>query len=267
MKRFILILAMCLPVLTGCTKSNNDGSEEMPFFGWGLRTAESLSDRLTIWPQPFPDLEGKWSSDFVLTKDNFVIEIYVHFDAKAWEPSYIYGSEECKKRDEWSRTLRENGVASECRGDTCNHLTSHAFVYAGIAEGAKIYADRVLWGREPGEDLGDMFVIPFDRSDNRLIVTYPEFHMLYGWDDKHPETFRELTSNRIALNNPTIATITFAEIPPEEFDTVTFTVEIPVDVEYYEDYSPEMYELHPTLKPEGRRLLKGSVTVEFATAD
>ena len=36
------------------------------------------------------------------------------------------------------------------------------------------------------------------------------------------------------------------------------------DVEYYEDYSPEMYEQHPTLKPEGRRLLKGSVTVKFA---
>ena len=266
MKRFILILAMCLPVLTGCTKSNNDGSEEMPYFGWGLRTAEKLSDRLSVGAEPLPDPEGNWSSDFVLTKDDFVINIRVHFDAKAWAPSYISGSEDHKKRREWSRALYENGVASECR-DTCKHNVPHTFVYAGIAEGAKIYADRVLWGREPGEDLGDMFVIPFDRADNRLIVTYPEFHMLYGWDDKHPETFRELTSNRIALNNPTIATITFAEIPPEEFDTVTFTVEIPVDVEYYEDYSPEMYELHPTLKPEGRRLLKGSVTVEFATAD
>lgn len=266
MKRILLILTICLPVLTGCTKNNHDGSDGVPYFGWALRTAEGLSERLGVGISPLHlDPEKGRTSDFQPTKENFLLDIYVTFDVNAWEPSYDSGSKEEKAFREWGHALCENGVANECR-DTCKHLTPHAFVYAGIAEGAKIYADRVLWGRESGEDLGDMFEMYY-KVGNRMVVTYPEFHLLYGWDDKHPETFRELTSNRIALANPCIASVTFAEIPPEEFDTVTFTVEIPVDVEYYEDYSPEMYEQHPTLKPEGRRLLKGSVTVEFATAD
>ena len=264
MKRIVLILTVCIPVLVGCTKTDNDENQGKTFWGWGLRTAEKLTDQLNIRVFPLHiGPETVYYTGFKPPKDDFVLDIFVTFDAKAWEPSYVWGSEEHKAFQEWGLSLYENGVASECKDSTCAHLTTHDFVYAGIAEGAKIYADRVLWGRKPGEDLADMFILPRFSNGNRLIVTYPEFHILYGWDDKHPETFRELTSNRIALSNPCVATVTFAEIPPEEFDTVTFTVEIPVDVEYYEDYSPEMYELHPTLKPEGRRLLKGSCTVNF----
>lgn len=264
MRRNILFIIASLTILVGCTKNNEEYADwiQIGILTWGYRliTAENLSDRLYIHIDPIfisNDTSERVSQDFWF-------DICPQFDSKAYRPRYVANSKEYTAYHNWENALYNNGLVNECSGE-CEHYQEHHYVYAGIADGAKIYADRVLWGREPGEDLGDMFVVP-SYSDN-LIVAYPEFNLLYGWDEPHPETFRELMQQRMALPKNVVARLAFAELPPEDLDVVTFTVEIPVDVDYYEDYSPEMYELHPTLKPEGRRLLKGSVTVEFVPAD
>lgn len=259
MKHYIKFLVSVL-MISGCADNdinNLDGCIE-PYIS--ITTAEKLAEDLHFIVSPLkPDMS--YSSEFIPYKEDFMLEIFAQYDSHAYHTSYMADSEELKAKFRWVSNLIDNGLV-EYKDKDHRFLN---YIYAGISEGAKIYADKVIWGRDPGTDLGDMFAIPYYYTD--VIVTYPDFSVLYGREDKHPDTFRELMSNRIALNHSNIVSLTFAEIPPEEFDTVTFTVEIPVDVEYYEDYSLEMYELHPNLKPEGRRLLKGSVTIEFASAD
>lgn len=259
MKSKMAVLPLMLMIIFSCAKGNNAQVDGCIEDGIGIETAETLSDSLVLLVTNL-DPETTYYSDFQPPKDDFLLKIYADRDNNAYHETYSspMDSEKTKARLEWSSMLRRNGLIEYEDQDT---RFLH-YYFAGIVEGSKIYADKMLWGREAGEDLGDMFAIPFYYTD--VIVTYPEFYILYGREDKHPETFREFFSDTTALCSPVITVLTFAEIPPEEFDTVTFTVEIPVDVEYYEDYSPEMYEMHPTLKPEGRRLLKGSVTVNFA---
>ena len=249
MKRCVFILLSLLVLLSGCDK-NDDVARPR------VISAESLSDELTLL------VEKYGNSKFVPKKDDFRLSISTKEDTKAYQPTYYVGSEEWRAYNEWAYSFIDNGLLTAYQ----ESVTKSTFTYAGISDGARIYADKILWGRDAGEDLGDMFAIAFYFND--IIATYPEFYVLYGPFDKHPETFRELTSSRIALNSigGCVAYLKFAETPPEVLNTVTFTVEIPIDVKYYTDYPPEMYEQHPNLKPEGRRLLKGSTTVKFDTS-
>lgn len=258
MKSYVMTLPLALIIIFGCTNDDIAQVSGCIGYGIGIETAETLSDSLGLLVTNL-NPETTYYSDFQPPKDDFLLKVYTNRDNEAYHETYTsLESAKTQARYEWSRSLKQNGLIEYADQDK-RYLD---YYYAGIADGARIYADKVLWGREPGEDLGDMFAIPFYNTD--VIVTYPEFYILYGREDKHPDTFRDFFSESTALCTPVITVLTFAEIPPEEFDTVTFTVEIPIDVEYYEDYSPEMYEQHPTLKPEGRRLLKGSVTLKFA---
>ena len=245
MKQSISILFTLLLLLLGCSKQ-----DESELF-CSISSPEILSDTLAF-------IINKPSS-----KDNFILEVYTMRDFKSYNPFNDLTIEDLNAIIDWKRSLHSNGLKEYVVKGNHNQY----FTYAGIADGAKIYADKILWGRDAGEDLGDMFAIRWYYND--VIVSYPDFRVLYGPSDKHPETFREFTSQRIALNGiqACVTSLTFAEIPPEVLDTVTFTVEIPIDVEYFKDYPPEMYEQHPNLKPEGRRLLKGSTTVKFDTSE
>ena len=256
MKRIILITALLPFIFASCTK-NVDELNADPWYGISIDTAEDLTDELSIW---ISSVElGFSSSDFKPTKDNLRLDVLTSTDFYAYRPSWQVGSEEHKARLEWKDSLYSNGLNKYFGRNRYNSYT-----YAGVAEGARIYADRQLWGRKAGEDLGDMFSTPYWYND--IIVSYPEFNVLYGPEDKYPETFREYTSQRIALSN-VFATLKFVETPPEELDSLTLTIEIPIDVEYYNNYTPEMYEKYPSLRPEGRRLLKGTRTIVFDNAE
>ena len=236
----------------GCAKEPE--KRDMPW----ISTAEKLSDTLSIHI-------NRINNVYPPKKDEFVFVIFTRNNTLVRKYFSTYDDKEyVQARAEWLSSLLDNGLNQYGYKGLASRYSD--FLYAGIAEGAKIYADRVLWGREPGEDLGDMFSIPYYYND--LIATYPDFSVLYAPGDEYPKTFREFTSNRIALTytqGPQVC-LTFAEIPPEEFDSFTLTVEIPVDVEYYKDYPPEIYEKHPYLKPPGRRILKGSRKIEFDTS-
>ena len=252
MKKYIFII-ITLMTFAGCTKEPE--KRDMPW----ISTAEKLSDTLSIHI-------NRINNVYPPKKDEFVFVIFTRNNTLVRKYFSTYDDKEyVQARAEWLSSLLDNGLNQYGYKGLASRYSD--FLYAGIAEGAKIYADRVLWGREPGEDLGDMFSIPY--YYNNLIATYPDFSVLYAPGDVYPKTFRELTSNRIALTytqGPQVC-LTFAEIPPEEFDSFTLTVEIPVDVEYYKDYPPEIYEKHPYLKPPGRRILKGSRKIEFDTSE
>ena len=250
MKRCVLILLSLLVLLSGCQKNIEVST---PFY---ISTAERLSEVLAV-DYLRPSINGPKKEDFlliVMTRSLLNLNL----------PPDLHSQDELDGRKDWERNLQTNGLNQYC---DINYHYRH-FTYAGIAEGATIYADRVLWGREAGEDLSDMFLIPRYFNHNPIIASYPDFSVLYTPEDKFPATFRDFTSKRVALNGigQILVDLSFVEIPPEDFDTVTFTVEIPVDVEYFFDYAPEIYEQCPNLKPEGRRLLKGSRTVKFDTS-
>ncbi len=250
MKRCVLILLALLVLLSGCEKNIKVSS---PFY---ISTAERLSEVLTV-DYIRSSINGPKKEDFeliVMTQSIFNLNL----------PPDFYSQDELDALEAWKLSLQTNGLKEYWNTD----YSHRNFTYAGIAEGTRIYADRVLWGREAGEDLSDMFLIPRYFNHNPIIASYPEFSVLYTPEDKFPATFRDFTSKRIALNGigQILVDLSFVEIPPEDFDTVTFTVEIPVDIEYFFDYAPEIYEQHPMLKPEGRRLLKGSTTVKFDTS-
>ena len=251
MKKYIFII-ITLMTFAGCAKEPE--KRDMPW----ISTAEKLSDTLSIYI-------NRINNVYPPKKDEFVFVIFTRHNALVYKYFSSYDDKEyVQARREWLSSLLDNGLNQYGYKGLASRYSD--FLYAGIAEGAKIYADRVLWGREPGEDLGDMFSIPY--YYNNLIASYPDFSVLYAPGDEYPKTFREFTSNRIALTytqGPQVC-LTFAEIPPEEFDSFTLTVEIPVDVEYYKDYPPEVYEKHPYLKPPGRRILKGSRKIEFDTS-
>jgi hypothetical protein len=252
MKKYIFII-ITLMTFAGCAKEPE--KRDMPW----ISTAEKLSDTLSIHI-------NRINNVYPPKKDEFVFVIFTRNNTLVRKYFSTYDDKEyVQARAEWLSSLLDNGLNQYGYKGLASRYSD--FLYAGIAEGAKIYADRVLWGREPGEDLGDMFSIPYYYND--LIATYPDFSVLYAPGDEYPKTFREFTSNRIALTytqGPQVF-LTFAEIPPEEFDSFTLTVEIPVDVEYYKDYPPEIYEKHPYLKPPGRRILKGSRKIEFETSE
>lgn len=251
MKRFALILLPIVGMLSSCEKNNDVDSITGTS---GLQTAERLSDVLVGHVCTYFNESG----EFVLNKENLALAFFTTWDNDAYYTSYDSGTDEWRNFYDWSRSLLGKGVFDYV-DESCNN---HSYVYAGISEGARIYADKVLWGRAAGEDLGDMFAIPHYHND--VIVSYPDFEVLYGHGDKLPETFREFTSESIALNSigTSVVCLSFLEVPQEELDTVTFTIEIPVDVKYYESYPQEIYKTY-NLKPEGIRLLKGSVKVKF----
>jgi hypothetical protein len=251
MKKYILIITALL-LFAGCAKE-----PEWRYLPW-INTAEKLADTLSIYI-------NRINNVYPPKKDKFIFCILTKLNTQVYQYFSYDDIEYTQAKREWLLSLLDNGLNQYGFNTRANSY--RGFTYAGIAEGAKIYADRVLWGREPGEDLGDMFSIPYYYND--LIATYPDFSVLYAPGDEYPKTFREFTSNRIALTytqGPQVC-LTFAEIPPEEFDSFTLTVEIPVDVEYYKDYPPEIYEKHPYLKPPGRRILKGSRKIEFETSE
>lgn len=145
------------------------------------------------------------------------------------------------------------------------------YTYAGILEGAKITSDRVLFGREPGADLGDKFYVePGYGTSLTILASYPSYHIVYnGYTDSTPLTFSDVFAPGNAMLNPNRnMLLSFAEIPAEPLDEVTFDVEIPFECEYFQpmfygrDYSSDFYEKN-MIVPNENRVLHGSVTVKF----
>ena len=240
MKHFALIYCTALILLSACS-TKTGGVRQLV----GIDTAEYLSDELSI---KVVNDSGNYSKK--------ILEVCTVRDPNAHHVSYYSNSSELEAYNRWISDLLSNGLSD------INHTHPHLYLYAGISKGAKVHADKDLYGRAAGSDIGDLLTIPYYRND--IIVQYPDFHILYGHDDQLPKTFRELTSNSIALSwiESPIVILELPETDMESNEEVTITFEIPVNVEYYESYPPEIYE-SGKLRPEGIRTLKGSVKIIF----
>lgn len=74
------------------------------------------------------------------------------------------------------------------------------YTYAGIREGACIYADVPLFGREAGEPLNDKFIVESYSPQTWIRVSYPEFDILAnGYEEELPTDFDEVYKEGTAL--------------------------------------------------------------------
>lgn len=257
MKAKLISVIVIVSTLAGCTR------EEAVHGKLSLVTAERLSSELDLYAVVVSDNGVTSSSGNVLTKSNMALEIYTNNDIDAYRTSYVSGSDEQKAFLGWLSDVLKDYISAFPTSDSMHY---HGYTYAGFRSGASIYADKTIWGREAGEDLSDKFIISQYPSSYDVLPSYPDFQILYGHDDEKPSTFKELTSLPLALpviDSP-LVTLRFLDIPEEELEQVTLSVEIPISAEYYEDYPLEMYETH-NLYPEGDRLLKGTVTIDFGS--
>ena len=138
--------------------------------------------------------------------------------------------------------------------------------FAGLREGACIRADKTLFGIDKGKPLNDFFAVI---SETFYRATYPhyfikeshlpsEMEFKYEFDDFFAKGDALTFCNSLVLER----------IPPEKYEEITFTIEIPIECEYMqqivfgEDY-PENYYRQGLVERNENRVLRGSVTVRF----
>lgn len=239
MKSHIAIFVVLLLSLISCV----DKGEEV-YVRFGLQTAERLSEDLIVEVAYGKEYFGR------------ALIVCTDRDESAYYTSYYSGTKELQDFSDWQNSLMNN-VLQNCMSSICQHF----YLYAGVQEGASIYADKEFCGRPAGEDLGDLFKIPY-YHDN-LIIRYPDFQIMYNHGDKYPQTFRELMDNNIVLTayKQPFVILSLSNFEEESLAGINLTIKIPVMVEYYEDYAQETYK-EKNLKPEGLRILKGSITLD-----
>ena len=250
MKKIFYLFVIAVLFLSGCsTKSQISPIMEIP--GVGIYTAEELSDNLGLWCEVWDIYSGK---ETVLTKENLVLNILPSAkDGKSFNSYY---------KDQDAFYLWHRDLLSEIIEVSTNNYPQE-YLYAGICSGARIYADKVIFGREPGEDLGDLFKPLFSRLHTyHYIAGYPEYNLLYDIKESQPKTFREFMDCFPALGTYGFLCLTFLKTPEEDLQTVTVSIELPVEYQYYKEYTEAEYK-ELGIPPPGQRILKGDITIEF----
>lgn len=250
MKRLLTLLITTVIVLSACSRKLPEKPVQyLP--GVGICTVENLSDNLELWCEVWDNTAGK---ETTLTKENLILMVLPSANKGTTFTAYYNDPDEFYI---WNRSL----LSEIIEANTSNLMQD--YLYAGVIQGARIYADKVLFGREPGIDLGDMFKPQFSRiSAYHYVASYPEYNLLYDIKDHQPETFREFMDCSPALGINGFLCLSFLTVPEEKLKSVTFSLELPIEYQYYKDYTEADYNKQG-IPPPGQRVLKGNITVEF----
>ena len=139
-------------------------------------------------------------------------------------------------------------------------------IYAGIKEGARIFANKTLFGNNAGTSLNEYFLV---KPYLAYSVTFPDYyvkesHFSEGKDYRCGFSEFHAKGNALTFCN----FLTLKECPSETYSEITFTIEIPIECEYMqqviygEDY-PESYYEQGFVERNENRVLRGSVKVKF----
>lgn len=149
-----------------------------------------------------------------------------------------------------------------------NDCPMQTYYYAGVKRGARIYADKSVAGREPGANISDLMSITVPYCC-LLQLTYPDYQVYQDYsNDKNYILFSDYFKEGMALPTVDQFFVNFVESPAEQYDEITYTIEIPFECEYMrkiifgQDYKEEYYEQGLVERNENR-MLKGSVTIHF----
>ena len=283
LSRQLILCMMSVFILTfsGCQKTEEEGKDAIVFPHSYFLLAEHLMDNLRTGVQtigrdwePVPDSAfwakaTAWSrtpkdSIWHIEKDT---RFYFVFTSKIDCDLFIVerGTEEHKRIDSLCVELRKN-LDSYVKS---NHYTFlPQFFFAGIDEGARITADKKLFGRDAGSNLGDLLMLEIPSSAN-IGLSYPDYSVYKDYSANESSiSFSDFFQNGTALSLINEFYAYFAEQPSEECDEVTFTIEIPIECEHmrqiiFGDDYPEIYYKQGMAKRNDNRVLRGSVTIKF----
>lgn len=286
MKKNDLFARVCFPCLSialglllgGCVpdevEEKNEGSDE---FTYGsipacLMAGEGLSDVIVCginvndyWPAPKDD-DGACQ---VVSGTEFNITMTLKY---AHCPFSFSNYEELDQFVVW-REKKLEAVTHELNATKAvlgNDIASPEYAYAGVRAEPLITADKTLFGRESGTNLADKFFAE-PSVFGMITASYPTYAIVHnGWLDKRPQTFAKLFAVGNALPAPAsgLVKLYYAETPPEQYDTLNFTIEIPYHRElmmkavFGKDYNNYYYD-HNYLDRNENHTLKGSVSVHF----
>ena len=267
MKKSIIILSF-LAVLSCESSKIDDSSKVEPMQNIQIGSAEYLSDTLWIENHVYMDgynvfLEGYdprstkiKDGEEILSKENLLIVISTisHNESKLSRSESIVSYEKIRAKAQHIYDKYEYPKSQY----------NFYYCHAGLKAGTRIYADKVLFGREPGSNLSDKFKLFKYPMGYYHILSYPDWELIYDYNDKKPELFSEFAVEGVLMVNAgfSFAQLCFSEIPQEDFDEIKFTVEIPITTEYFADYPDEGYE-GENLSHQEDRILKGEVEVKL----
>ena len=203
---------------------------------------------------------GTWVYDsvcFIPSYGNFYLGFSLQLSKKA--PFYLEGN---AIQTHWD-FLQSKSINVEKEKPT----DIQEYVYAGIKDECSITADKMLFGIEPGGNLGKHFKVRL-YGNQKISVLYPGFEVVRNYyNDPTEVLFSDYFLKGTALSFcPFI--FYFTKAPEEQYDEITFTIEIPIECEYMhqiiygEDY-PESYYEQGLVERNENRVLRGSVKVKF----
>ena len=134
------------------------------------------------------------------------------------------------------------------------------YLYARISEPIRVVSDCRLFGRDPGTDLADLFVVTFAAEDARLLASYSEEKVVGKYLQGMP-LLEYYAVGLMPFGNNFV--INFSDTPPEQPSSYTITLEIPLETKSLVEtgwliINPVNPNAHPTAP---QRTLKGSVTI------
>lgn len=245
MKRLALLIII---VMSSCNKQYDIEDFPPPKFHM-IKTCETLSDSL--------DLKvDNYNYGHPISKESMVIVIYTSMHQPI--------------QPELPKTIKDaiNSKLYEKAESIFLHETI-SYCHAGLRNGARIYADKILFGRKAGDNLSDKFKLYYYFPEYSNILSYPDWKILYPSDavDK-PKLFSEFAVEGVLLCGfpSPFHRICFNEIPEEDYNEITFYIEIPITAEYLYDYQESDYEEYQIPKP-GDRVLMGKVKVRFGATN
>lgn len=143
------------------------------------------------------------------------------------------------------------------------------FSYCSIDMPLSIKANKQLFGRNPGTELNDKFIVTASYPGFRVL--YPSFSLLdvSNYNQTSKDYFLPGTALCQSWFDDGFYEITFEELPAEEYDKITFWLELPVTAYNVYDYfrlHPEELSTMPYFTDESfisHRLIRGSITIYF----
>lgn len=260
--------AVCL-VFANCQKPSSGVQEVLtPVWGpLGIAPAEDIMNKIDV-NLYVPDEKRMIveSGQSIKKGSQYWIRFSSHYSSLPFEMEGF--SEERKKYEHFMMEIGTHIIS---------YLEKHplasfdGYYYAEVKGEARIFADKELFHRDAGSNLSDLMLLYLPHG-SKIAATYPDFRFVQFYDtETTPVTFADYFRDGFALALPPAwfaLRATFVEQPSEEYDEITFTIEIPIECEYMqqiifgEDY-PESYYEEGLVERNENRVLKGSVTIKF----
>ena len=138
------------------------------------------------------------------------------------------------------------------------HLRQEEMYLGGIVSPPSITADKVLFGHPAGDDLIDFFQVCETGGETHYQFWYPDY-TLKGFN---PSVTVDVPLSEIYSPGTMLLPscyFRFKEIPTEKYDSITLTLEIPIQGESSIRFLPDVDPSEAMVKA----TLSGSVTIDF----